>query len=90
MHSPSLRRAPTVIWASLMFLVPHFGNGMKRLRDNSGEGHRLEVRAEAFNVTNGLRLGNPGVSLANLATFGQIRSAAGGGRVMQFALKYIF
>jgi len=28
------------------------------------EGQRLEMRAEAFNVTNSLRCGNPGVSLA--------------------------
>ena len=35
------------------------------------EGQKLEVRAEAFNVTNSLRRGNPGVSLANANTFGR-------------------
>jgi len=62
------------------------------------EGQRLEIRAEAFNVTNSVRFGNPGVSLSNAATFGRITGSAaglngntgGGARVMQFALKYVF
>ena len=62
------------------------------------EGQTLQVRAEAFNVTNSVRFGNPGLSLSNAATFGKITSSAasqngntgGGPRVMQFALKYVF
>ena len=62
------------------------------------EGRQIEVRAEAFNVTNSLRLGNPDTNLSS-GTFGKITASANpsgirtgnnGGRVMQFALKYIF
>jgi hypothetical protein len=56
----------------------------------------LEIRAEAFNVTNSVRLGTPNQTLGG--TFGTITSdqpttgsAPGdGGRVVQFAMKYIF
>jgi len=66
--------------------------------------HRLEVRAEAYNVTNSFRPGLPtqpgafattGSNSSVLAlnvtqnTFGQIRSALDP-RIMQFAVKYIF
>jgi len=54
------------------------------------EGQRLELRAEAFNITNSLRRGNPGVSLSSANTFGRILSSNGGPRIMQFALKYAF
>ncbi|PYS46768.1 MAG: hypothetical protein DMG13_29330 [Acidobacteria bacterium] len=72
------------------------------------EGQRIEIRAEAFNVTNSLRRGNPGTILGNANTFGRIlcnaangsatgcslpgagSSLAGGPRIMQFALKYVF
>jgi hypothetical protein len=52
------------------------------------EGQRLEFRAEAFNITNSLRMGNP-VSNFNANDFGQITSAHDP-RIMQFALKYRF
>ena len=52
------------------------------------ETQRLEFRAEAYNVTNGFRPGNPGTNL-NQNTFGQIRTS-GDPRIMQFALKYVF
>jgi hypothetical protein len=52
------------------------------------ETQRLEVRAEAFNVTNSFRPGNPNVTLNN-NTFGQIRTALDP-RIFQFALKYVF
>jgi hypothetical protein len=52
-------------------------------------GQRIELRAEAFNVTNSTRLGNPIVVL-NDARFGQIRSSAGGPRIVQLAVKYVF
>ena len=54
------------------------------------EGQRVEIRAEAFNVTNSLRRGNPSVSLASANTFGRVLSSNGGPRIMQFALKYVF
>ena len=53
------------------------------------ERQEIEFRAEAFNVTNSLRLGNPNVSLSG-GQFGKIVSSSGGPRIMQFALKYIF
>jgi Carboxypeptidase regulatory-like domain len=57
------------------------------------ESQRFEFRAEAFNLTNSFRPGNPNVT-ANNALFGQIRASATGSagdpRIMQFALKYVF
>jgi hypothetical protein len=56
------------------------------------ESQHLEVRAEAFNVTNSEQLGNPGLVFSSAATFGRITSSAVGStpRVIQFALKYVF
>ncbi len=67
------------------------------------EHQSLEVRAEAFNLTNSLHAGNPTTNL-NSALFGQITSTysnsngqgpqagatSNDSRVMQFALKYVF
>jgi hypothetical protein len=53
------------------------------------ENQRLEFRAEAYNVLNSFRPGNPATGFNNLATFGIIRTALDP-RVMQFALKYVF
>jgi len=63
------------------------------------ENQKMEFRAEAFNVTNSLRKGNPGATSAapfistsvplNSNTFGQINTS-GDARVLQFALKYVF
>ena len=50
--------------------------------------HSLEFRAEAYNVTNSFRPGDPATALSS-PTFGQIRSALDP-RVLQFALKYSF
>jgi hypothetical protein len=52
------------------------------------ETQSLEFRAEAYNVTNSFRPGNPNVALNN-NTFGQIRTSLDP-RITQFALKYIF
>jgi hypothetical protein len=52
------------------------------------ETQRVELRAEAFNVTNSFRKTNP-ITNFNSATFGQITSALDP-RIMQFALKYVF
>jgi hypothetical protein len=52
------------------------------------EAQRLEVRAEAFNVTNSLRRDNPATNLIQ-STFGQTTTAADP-RILQFALKFVF
>jgi len=53
-----------------------------------GETRRVEVRAEACNVTNGFRAQNPNTNISN-ANFGKILSS-GDPRILQFALKYSF
>jgi hypothetical protein len=52
------------------------------------ETQRMEFRAEAYNVTNSFRPGNPSTNV-NGNTFGVIRTS-GDPRIMQFALKYVF
>jgi hypothetical protein len=52
------------------------------------ESQRLEFRAEAFNVLNGVRYNNPSTAI-NSNQFGRI-STADDPRIMQFALKYVF
>jgi hypothetical protein len=52
------------------------------------ERQRLEFRAEAYNVTNSFRPGNPVTNL-NSNQFGQIVTALDP-RILQFALKYVF
>jgi hypothetical protein len=52
------------------------------------ESQRIEFRAEAFNVTNSLRPGNPEVNFSS-SIFGQINTSYDP-RIMQFALKYVF
>jgi hypothetical protein len=52
------------------------------------ENQRLEVRAEAYNVTNSLRRLNPTTNFGS-SIFGQINTS-GDPRLMQFALKYVF
>jgi hypothetical protein len=52
------------------------------------ERHSIEARAEAYNLTNSLRMGPPNLVL-NSATFGQVNTASDP-RILQFALKYAF
>ena len=54
-----------------------------------GGQQRIELRAEAFNITNRVHLGNPNVTLGN-ANFGRIINTAADPRVLQFAVKYLF
>ena len=65
----------------------NFDAGLTR-RFTVSEKQRLEFRAEAFNVLNLMRPGNPNTSL-NSALFGQVTSALDP-RIMQFAVKYVF
>jgi hypothetical protein len=72
-----------------------FGPGFFELDAALSRGFRIrerqsvEVRAEAFNLTNSLRKAPPGATLNITNTFGQIL-AASDPRIMQFALKYVF
>ncbi len=52
------------------------------------ETQKIEFRAEAFNLTNSVRMTDPNAVL-NSNTFGQVLSV-GDPRIMQFALKYVF
>jgi hypothetical protein len=54
---------------------------------NITESTQLTIRADAFNVTNSLRRGNPRVNMGS--RFGEIESARDG-RIMQFSAKFIF
>ena len=65
----------------------NFDIGLTR-RFQVSERQRMEFRAEAFNVLNLMRPGNPNTSL-NSSLFGQVTSALDP-RIMQFALKYVF
>jgi len=55
-------------------------------------GNRIELRAEAINLTNHFNKGNPSATLNNPATFGRITALALGAtpRIWQFAVKYVF
>jgi hypothetical protein len=53
------------------------------------ERQKVEIRAEAFNLLNHYRPGNPTAVTSNPASFGQI-TTSGDPRIMQFAFKYIF
>jgi hypothetical protein len=48
----------------------------------------VELRVEAFNVTNSFRMNNP-TSAINSPLFGKVTTAKDP-RIMQFALKYVF
>jgi hypothetical protein len=54
-----------------------------------GDAKHVEVRWEVFNVFNHVTLGNPNVTFGN-PNFGKITSTAGGPRIMQFAVKFVF
>ncbi|MBS1833332.1 MAG: DUF2012 domain-containing protein [Acidobacteria bacterium] len=53
------------------------------------EGHRVQLRAEAFNAFNNVNFTTPSLSLAAPSTFGQLTGVMQA-RVMQFALRYEF
>jgi len=49
----------------------------------------LELRVEAFNLTDNFNWGDPNTTL-NTGTFGRITTQTGDSRIMQFAVKYGF
>jgi hypothetical protein len=53
------------------------------------EGHKLQLRAEAFNAFNNVNFINPSLTLTSPLTFGEFRDTTPS-RVMQFALRYEF
>ena len=56
----------------------------------SGEGRKLEFRAEAFNLFNTVIFGSPGNDVSNSSGFGKVTSTANSARVLQFGLRFIF
>jgi hypothetical protein len=50
--------------------------------------HRLQLRIEAFNLFNQVKLGNPNTTIGNV-NFGRITTAEDG-RIIQLAVKYMF
>ena len=65
----------------------NFNGGVSRIF-RIQEHQTVEIRAEAQNVLNTANLGDPSTSI-NSNAFGQI-DRAGPGRIMQFAIKYLF
>lgn len=57
---------------------------------NAGNGRRLELRAEAFNLFNWVNYGFPGANVDNLNSFGRITSSIGDQREIQLAVKFYF
>ena len=53
------------------------------------EGHRIQIRAEAFNAFNNVNFTTASLNLANPSTFGQFTNVTAP-RVIQFALRYEF
>lgn len=67
----------------------NFDMGLARTFDYFGEGRRLELRWEMFNMFNTPQFGLPQNDITN-GSAGRISTLAGDPRVMQFALKFVF
>jgi hypothetical protein len=67
----------------------NFDFGLGRTFDYFGEGRRLELRWEMFNMFNTPQFGLPQSDISNSAA-GRITTLSGDPRVMQFALKFVF
>ena len=61
----------------------------KRFTMPWSEGHRLTVRAEAYNVTNSNFFGSPNLTFGS-TNFGRITTSQSTPRVLQFAVRYDF
>ncbi len=55
-----------------------------------GERLKLDIRADAFNLTNHTAFATPAVSISNAATFGQITSTANSARQLEFSARLKF
>jgi hypothetical protein len=72
---------------------PSFWNldlGIQKNFNLPWEGHRLQIRADAFNVFNHNAFGLPDVNFNSSSTFGQITTSATEARELQFAIRYDF
>lgn len=67
-------------------------NLAKRFTMPWAEGHSVQFRAEAFNLTNTVRFDvwDVNLNMGNRGSFGRYQSQLGGPRVMQFGLRYDF
>ena len=57
---------------------------------NITERHRIEFRAELFNILNSVSWGAPGRDITTPASYGAITSQINSPRTIQFGLKYAF
>ena len=58
---------------------------------NIGNGQRIELRVEAFNLFDHVNWANPTVQIGSTAlTNGRVTNTSGDPRIMQFAVKYSF
>jgi hypothetical protein len=62
----------------------------KRIQMPWLEGHSIQIRAEAYNLTNAVRFIDPNINLASPAAFGRYQNQANTSRQMQFAFRYDF
>ena len=67
----------------------NFDFGLARSFDYFGEGRRLELRWEIFNLFNHAQFGLPERNISS-SSKGRISTLSGDPRVMQFALKFLF
>lgn len=62
----------------------------KRIRMPFAEGHTIQIRAEAYNLTNAVRFIDPNANITSTAAFGRFQQQANSPRQMQFAFRYDF
>jgi hypothetical protein len=62
----------------------------KRIRIPFVEGHTIQIRAEAYNLTNAVRFIDPNANITSTAAFGRYQQQANSPRQMQFAFRYDF
>ncbi len=62
----------------------------KRIRMPFLEGHSIQIRAEAYNLTNAVRFIDPNINLTQPGNFGRYQQQANSPRQMQFAFRYDF